>query len=343
MPAVASDSEPPEIVPPPLEVIPDEEPRVSVPVEATVTAPPFTARLPESVLVPIESAPAFVTAPSVLPDVKVAEPLEAMVNALVRDRSVPKVNDPPLFTETKPVKSLSDVAFTARVPLVERLPAPLNTPVKVPPATLRRPELLTVPLVNVDTTTVAFEPMLKLPVASERTVLVPAPVIPTEPPLMPPTRVAVPPMLSVPVVTAFVMEALPLKVVNPVLVTPVSEPFLTKFVVPVPLKIVAVIVPLLALKVSVELFTSAPKLPLATVNNADPAVTFTAFPPWSVLLTVNSPSPTFNVPLKPVSVLLDASVNVPVEVKEPVPVNVPMKEPVLIPNEPAVKDPLFDT
>jgi len=171
----------------------------------------------------------------------------------------------------------------------------------------------------------------------------PAPEMPTEPPLMPPARVAVPLMLSVPVVTAFVMDALPEKVVNPVLATLVSEPLLRKLVVPVPLKLVAVIVPLLALKVSVELFKSAPKLPPATVNNADPPVTFTAFPLLSVLLTVKSPSPTFNVPLKPVSVLLDASVNVPVEVKEPVPVNVPMKEPVLIPNEPAVKDPLFDT
>ena len=171
----------------------------------------------------------------------------------------------------------------------------------------------------------------------------PAPEIPTEPPLMPPARVAVPLILSVPVVTAFVMEALPLKVVNPVLVTPVSEPFLTKFVVPVPLKIVAVIVPLVPLKVSVELFTSAPKLPPSTVYNADPPFTFTAFPLLSVLLTVKSPSPTFNVPLKPVSVLLDASVNVPVEVKEPVPASVPVKEPVLIPDEPAVKDPLFET
>ena len=195
-PAVASVREPPEIVPPPLEVIPEVVPRVRVPDD--VTEPPFTAREPLSVVVPSESVPAFVTAPSVLPDAKVAEPVEAMVNALVPDRTVLKVSDPPLPTETRPVKALSEVAFTARMPLVERLPAPLNKPVNVPPPTLRTPELLTVPLLRVDTTTVELEPMLKLPVASERTVLVPVPEIPTEPPLMPPARVAVPPMLSVP-------------------------------------------------------------------------------------------------------------------------------------------------
>ena len=101
-------------------------------------------------------------------------------------------------------------------------------------------------------------------------------------------------MLSVPVATAFVMEALPVKVVRPVLVKLVSEPLLKKFVVPVPLRVPAVITPP---KVSVEAFANEPKLPLATVNSAEPPVTFTAFPPWSALLTVRRPLLTFNVPL----------------------------------------------
>lgn len=136
------------------------------------------------------------------------------------------------------------------------------------------------------------EPPLRPP-----TVLEPAPEIPTDPPLMPPTRLAVPPMLSVPFATAFVMEALPVKVVRPVLVKLVSEPLLKKFVAPVPLRLVAVTVPVAALKVSVEAFARAPKLPLTNVNNADPLVTFTALPPCSALLTVKRPLLTFNVPL----------------------------------------------
>jgi hypothetical protein len=133
------------------------------------------------------------------------------------------------------------------------------------------------------------DPPLRPPI-----LLNPAPVIPTEPPLMPPTRLAVPPMLSVPVATAFVMEALPVKVVRPVLVKLVSEPLLKKFVVPVPLRVPAVITPP---KVSVEAFANEPKLPLATVNSAEPPVTFTALPPCSALLTVRRPLLTFNVPL----------------------------------------------
>ena len=296
LPAVARDREPPEIVPPPVEVMPEAAPKVSAPVEATVTAPPFTARLPESVLVPIVSVPTVVTAPNVLPLVKVAEAPEAMVKVLAPDRAVPKVSEPPL-TDTEPVKPLNEEAFTATVPLVESAPVPLKTPVNVPPATLREPRLLTVPLVNVETTTLAFEPMLKLPVASDRTVLVPAPEIPTEPPLMPPARVAVPPILNVPVVTASVMDTLALNVVSPVLVKLVSEPLLKKLVVPVPLRLVAVTVPVAALKVSVDAFASAPKLPLATVNSAEPPVTFTALPPDSMLLTVKRPLLTFKVPL----------------------------------------------
>jgi len=125
----------------------------------------------------------------------------------------------------------------------------------------------------------------------------PDPEIPTEPPLIPPARLAVPPMLNVPVVMASVMEALPVKVVRPVFVNVVSEPLLKKFVVPVPLRLVAVIVPVVPPKVSVEAFASAPKLPLATVNSAEPPVTFTALPPCSALLTVRRPLLTFNVPL----------------------------------------------
>ena len=110
-------------------------------------------------------------------------------------------------------------------------------------------------------------------------VLDPLPETPTDPPLIPPARLAVPPMLSVPVVTASVMDALPEKVVNPVLVRVVSEPLLRNLVVPVPLRLVAVTVPVAPLNVSVEALASAPKLPLPTVNNADPPVTLTELPP----------------------------------------------------------------
>jgi hypothetical protein len=78
---------------------------------------------------------------------------------------------------------------------------------------------------------------------------------------------------------------------------PVIDPLLKKFVVPLPLRLDAVTVPVVPLKVSVEAFASAPKLPLANVNDADPPVTFTALPPWSALLIVRSPLLTFNVPL----------------------------------------------
>ena len=124
----------------------------------------------------------------------------------------------------------------------------------------------------------------------------PAPEIPTEPPLIP-VRAAVPPMLSVPCVSALPMVALPENVVNPVLVKLVSEPLLRKLVVPAPLRLVAVTVPVVPLKVSVDAFASAPKLPLATVNSAEPPVTFTALPPDSMLLTVKRPLLTFKVPL----------------------------------------------
>jgi hypothetical protein len=86
-------------------------------------------------------------------------------------------------------------------------------------------------------------------------------------------------MLSVPVVTASVMDALPEKVVNPVLVKVVSEPLLRNLVVPVPLRLVAVTVPVAPLNVSVEALANAPKLPLPTVNSADPPVTLTELPP----------------------------------------------------------------
>ena len=141
-PAVARDRDPPEIMPPPLEVILRAAPKVSVPVE--VTEPPFTASEPLSVVDPNESVPAFVTAPSVLPDGNVTEAPELMDNAFVPDKAVPNDNEP-LPAETEPVKALSEDAFTARMPLVKRLPAPLNTPVKVPPLTVKRPELVTVP------------------------------------------------------------------------------------------------------------------------------------------------------------------------------------------------------
>jgi hypothetical protein len=168
LPAVASDREPPEIVPPPLEVIPEAASKVSVPFE--VTAPPFTARLPESVLVPSERVPAVATAPSVLPFVKIAEAPEAMLSAFVPERAVRKVSEPPLPTDTEPVKALS-VPLTERMPLVESAPVPLNSPLNEPPETISEPELLTDPLVRVETWTNALEPTVNLPAVNEPMVL----------------------------------------------------------------------------------------------------------------------------------------------------------------------------
>jgi len=238
-----------------------------VPVEATVTAPPFTARLPESVLVPIESAPAFVTAPSVLPNVKVAEAPEAMLSAFVPERAVPKVSEPPLPTDTEPVKALS-VPLTERMPLVESVPVPLNSPLNEPPETISEPELLTDPLVRVETWTNALEPTVNLPAVNEPMVLKPLPLTPRVPPLViPPTRVAVPSTTTVPV-RAWPKVKLDLKFDTPV---PSKVSIFT--VVPTPVKL------------RVPLFDTVPKEP--------------AVKEYKVLLKVAEPPVEMDNPLPP--------------------------------------------
>jgi hypothetical protein len=78
---------------------------------------------------------------------------------------------------------------------------------------------------------------------------------------------------------------------------PVIEPLLKKFVVPAPLKLVAVTVPALAPKVNVAAFVIVPKLPLATLNNAVPLVKVRLLPPCSALFTVKLPLLSVNAPL----------------------------------------------
>jgi len=248
----------------------------------------------------------------------------------------------PPFTFTVPPLAYKDPAVN--VPMVN-VPVLVKVPLLSDPLKVKLPAFVAVATAKSVADAMAVEAMLSVPPLTADNELVPAfkvnepdttlamlllplPLSVNDPPSSDPLKLRFPATATIPPVSPDV---------------PVIDPLLRKFVVPVPLRLVAVTVPVLAEKVNVEAFASAPKLPLATLNNADPLVTFTTLPPWSALSTVSFPSPTFNAPLKPDNVLLVASANVPVEVKEPAPANVPVKEPVSVPDTPAVKVPALAT
>ena len=185
--------------------------------------------------------------------------------------SVPMVNVPvlvklPLLSEPLSVKlpALVAVAVSKLVAFAVAADAMLS----VPPLTADKE---VVPLFRVNEPETTFT-----------IVLTPEPEIDKVAPSNEPPKLRLPATATVPVVSPD---------------EPVIDPLLKKFVVPLPLRLDAVTVPVVPLKVSVEAFASAPKLPLANVNDADPPVTFTALPPWSALLIVRRPLLTFNVPL----------------------------------------------